>query len=492
MYKNNRMQYIIKTCASDDAQELQNMLNEMSMNGWELYSMSEVETEDGYKYNCIFMSEKASIDDNSLGDSINITSFKSQMEKMLSPEFTPYENCIDIQSKIANQQQKISKIKAELECEAPASINRKRLNDRISAGLKELDDLKHRLSKATSPDVMFSRLKEDKLSINLSEELLDYVDSEKDFSEDDLIASTVKARLKLTDELGYVMPKVVFNDDELLSPYEFTIKIRGLEVHKSCVYPAYSMFFADDLHLEKKPKDAIYDVDAITGKKIIWLEKTQTRDFWEKGISGSEYITRLLEFYSVKYVDELFDYSELDRYIGIVEQENPFLVENIMPDYITASDLKFLLTSLIKEKISIRNITYIFEKLNDFADSCSKSELLMKLRLSISKQICSKLANADGIIPVFDVSDKTLEEFIPSYSEEDNYVVTVDGEYAEKLAKKIIRKAKQLDIDNPIILVPMEFQHLFYTMLSNYINSITVITNEEVGCNFSLEILAEI
>ena len=290
---------------------------------------------------------------------------------------------------------------------------------------------------------MFSRLKEDKLSINLSEELLDYVDSEKDFSEDDLIASTVKARLKLTDELGYVMPKVVFNDDELLSPYEFTIKIRGLEVHKSCVYPAYSMFFADDWHLEKKPKDAIYDVDAITGKKIIWLEKTQTRDFWEKGISGSEYITRLLEFYSVKYVDELFDYSELERYINIVEQENPFLVENIMPDYITASDLKFLLTSLIKEKISIRNITYIFEKLNDFADSCSKSELLMKLRLSISKQICSKLANADGIIPVFDVSDKTLEEFIPSYNEEDNYVVTVDGEYAEKLAKKIIRKAKQ-------------------------------------------------
>ena len=492
MYKNNRMQYIIRTCSSEDTQELQNMLNEMAMSGWELYSMSEVETEDGYKYNCIFMSEKASLDENSSGDTINITSFKSQMEKMLSPEFTPYENCIDIQSKIANQQQKISKIKAELEGEAPASINRKRLNDRISAGLKELDDLKHRLSKATSPDVMFSRLKEDKLSINLSEELLDYVDSEKDFSEDDLIASTVKARLKLTDELGYVMPKVVFNDDELLNPYEFSIKIRGLEVHKSCVYPAYSMFFADDLHLEKKPKDAIYDVDAITGKKILWLEKSQTRDFWEKGISGSEYITRLLEFYAVKYVDELFDYSELERYINIVEQDNPFLVENIMPDYITASDLKFLLTSLVKEKISIKNITYIFEKLNDFADSCSKSELLMKLRLSISKQICSKLANSEGIISAFDICEKTLEEFIPSYNEEDNYVVTVDGEFAEKLSKKIIRKAKQLDIDSPIIVVPMEFQHLFYTMLSNYINSITVITNEEIGCNFQLEVLAEI
>ena len=54
---NKKMQYIIKTCSSENVQELQNLLNEMSMNGWELYSMNEVEADDGFKYNCIFMSE---------------------------------------------------------------------------------------------------------------------------------------------------------------------------------------------------------------------------------------------------------------------------------------------------------------------------------------------------------------------------------------------------------------------------------------------------
>ena len=44
---NKKMQYVIKTCASDNTQELQNLLNEMSMNNWELYSMQEVEGEDG-------------------------------------------------------------------------------------------------------------------------------------------------------------------------------------------------------------------------------------------------------------------------------------------------------------------------------------------------------------------------------------------------------------------------------------------------------------
>lgn len=492
MFKNNKVQYIIKTCSSEDPQELQNLLNEMSMNGWDLYSMSEVETDSGFKYNCIFMTENGSSEDSTSGDLINVASFKSQMEKMLSPELSPYENCIDIQSKIANQQHIIAKIKSELEGEVPASLNRKRLNDKISAGLKELEDLKQKLSKATSPDVMYSRLREDKLVISLSEELLDYVDSEKDYSEDDLVASTVKVRLKLTDELGYILPRVVFKDDETLNPFEFSIKIRGLVVHKSYVYPTHSMFYVDELHLEKKPKDSIVDIDVITGKKVIWIEKSQTKDFWEKGISGSEYITNLLEFYAIKYVDELLDYSEIARYVDVVEQVNPFLVENIIPEVISEADLKFILISLIKEKISIKDIVYIFEKLNDLADNSLKSELLMKLRIALSKHICSNLVNEVGLISVFDISDKTLEEFIPSYDDGDESVITIDGTFAEKLSKKIAKRAKQLEIEKPILVVPMEFQHLFYTLLSNYLNNITVISREEVGCNFQLEILGEV
>ena len=97
MFKSNKMQYIIRSCSSENIQELQNLLNEMSMNGWELYSMNEVETDEGFKYNCIFMSELKSDKDESNGDVINISSFKSQMEKMLSPTRTPYEDCVDIQ-----------------------------------------------------------------------------------------------------------------------------------------------------------------------------------------------------------------------------------------------------------------------------------------------------------------------------------------------------------------------------------------------------------
>ena len=141
MFGKNRMEYVIKSCSAEDAQALQNLLNEMSMNGWELYSMHEVgDEEESAQLNCIFMRE-AKPNSSSDGDIINISDFKSQMEKMLSPKLTEYENCLEIQSKIRHEKEQINKIKAELEGEAPASVSRKKLNDKISAGLKELEEL---------------------------------------------------------------------------------------------------------------------------------------------------------------------------------------------------------------------------------------------------------------------------------------------------------------------------------------------------------------
>ncbi len=490
---NKKMQYVIKTCSSDNTQELQNLLNEMSMNNWELYSMQEVESEDGhYVCNCIFMREAESSSDEINADTINISTFKSQMEKMLSTKQSPYEICLEIQSKIREQKTKIAKIKKELEGEAPASVSRKKLNDKISAGLKELEDLKLKLSKAISPDTMYPKLKEEKLSIHLSEEILGYIDPEQELPEEELLAETVKLRLKLTEDLGYVIPKIVFQDDENLNPYEFAILIRGIDVFRACVYPNFLMFFADELHLEKKLKNSVTDIDKITGRKIIWIEKEKTRDFWQKGLSGSKFIARALEFCAVKYVDDLLDYEELDKYIEVVNHTNDFLAANIIPDYISLSDLRFILTSLIREQISIKDITHIFEKINDFAQESSKLDLIKKIRLSLSRRICINNSNDEGIITAFEISDKTLDKFTPDFDESDDSIIRIDAGFAEKLAEKLNKKITQFNIQNPKLIVPLEFRHLIFTLLSNYMNNITVLSREEIGCNAQIDIISEI
>lgn len=492
MYKGLKMQYVIKSVPSDNTKALEDLLNEMSKQGWDLYSMHEVEAEEGFQYNCIFASEDTSEAQEEEEDVVKINAFKSQMEKMLSSTLSPYDSCKEIQEKIKEQRKKIVKIKTQLEAqsEVPISKNRKQLNDEISKGLKDLEGLRQNLIKTISPDAMFSKIRQEKLSISLSEEALELVNPDNGGV---LISETVKIRQKLADEFGYVMPKIIFEDDEKLSPFEFTIKIRGLEIVNSFVYPGYLMFFEDDLKLGKKQKEAIYAVDEITGKNIVWLEEKKTKGFWQNGLKPAEFVARLLEWVVIKNIDELLDYSDVNHYMEIVGEKNMFLIENVIPDFVSVAELRYILASLIREEVSIKDIVYIFEKINDYSEEASKEDLLDKIRLSLSKYISKKVSNGSGVIQAFDISDKTYEKLFSKLDSDDN-IVRIDGAKLEKIANSIVKKAKiyDLDVANLVILAPIEIRHMLFMILSQFIINIKVLAKEEVANDYTIEILDEI
>ena len=484
--KNSKLQYVIKTVPSDSTLPLENLLNEMAEDGWDLYSMSEVETDDGFQFNCIFVKEAES--ENSFDDVVNISAFKSQMEKMLSAKLSPYETCKDIQAKIREQKSKISKVKELLEKEDAGTPQRKTLNDKMSAGLKELENLQQKLIRAISPDVMFSSLQLEKFSINLSEQILEFVSPD---SEADLLSETVKVRQKLADDLGYIIPKIVFRDDEMLAPYEFSINVRGLSVFNSFVYPEHLMFFQDEINYKGKKKDYYVDTDVITGKKVVWIPQEKTKDFWEKGLTPSEFIARGVEFVAIKYIEELLDYEDVNKYVEIVSKQNPYLVDNIIPDFISIAELRYILVNLIREQVSIKDIVYVFEKINDFSDEACKEALLDKIRFSLARYITSRYADMDGTIQGIEMSEKTMTEIFDSADDTDN-IVKVDGTKVEKVAMKLLKFAKENNLDNIVLIVPIEIRHMAFIVLSQYINTLTVLALEEVTNYYNFEVIGEV
>ena len=81
---------------------------------------------------------------------------------------------------------------------------------------------------------------------------------------------------------------------------------------------------------------------------------------------------------------------------------------------------------------------------------------------------------------------------MPSFEEDEDFIIKIDGDFAEKLAGKIQKKAKQYELSPVILFVPLELRHLFFTLLSNYINDITVLSREEVGCNYPVELIGSV
>ena len=148
-----------------------------------------------------------------------------------------------------------------------------------------------------------------------------------------------------------------------------------------------------------------------------------------------------------------------------VEQRNPFVVNNIIPDFISLSELKYILINLIRERISIKDIDYIFEKINDFSDELTKDCLLDKIRLSLAKHI-SQLFIGDVPVDIIELSGDTLDKMFNLTETEGETIIKVDGKFAEKLAKKAVKIAKDKSLDEIILVVPLEIRHMTFTIFA--------------------------
>lgn len=478
--KPSKSKYCIKSCPTDNSEQLELLLNTMSEEGWDLYSMHEAESdneEDGYQFNCIFVKEIFN-EDFINRDLSEYFGFKTKMERIMSQKKEPIDLCLDIQKKIKEQRAKIQRIKSLLD--STSEDSRKHLNEEISVNIEELEKLKQKLFEYVSPDLMYKKIGEEKLTITLSEELTELLDPD---TEVNLITRIVQTRQNLTEQSGYVIPEVRTKYSDELQANEFTINVRGIQSVKSSCYPKHLMFFKDELNLEKLPKNTIKDADVITGKKIVWIEEDKAKDFWVQGLDANEYIARLLEYVSVKNIDDILDYSDINKYIEIVASENLFLVENILPEFISIGELKYLITNLIKEKVSVKDIVYIFEKINDYSSSPAKEDLLTGIRKSLSRQITSSLVK-DGIVNTIELSEKSLTD-LTGKKDKDN-IVKIESTKVSKLVKNINKtlEEKNINIKDVVIVLPSEIRQIGYLVLSKFIPDITVVAKEELSVDY--------
>ena len=487
MYNKTRNIYTIRTSPYNDNEKLEALLNDMSKDGWDIYSIQELENDEDIFYNCIFIKE-AENEDNILNENSDLLNFKSRIERIINPELDPYELCCDIQKKIKEKRQKIAQVKSLID--ETSEDSRSILNDEISKHINELDELKKKLAKVINPDIMEQKLGEQKLTLSISEELMDILDSDNEYN---MLSQIVLIRQNLTESLGYIIPKINIEIDDSLSENEFSIKVRGIPVINSRAYMGYTMFFKNELNIEKLPDNSVKDIDNITGQDIVWIEESKSKDFWAKGIDATDFIARLIEHTITKYIDDIFDYSDINRYIEIVGNQNLYLIENIIPDYLSVAELKYILTSLIKEKVSIKDIVYVFEKINDFADETNKEELLERIRVALARQISKSFANAeDNTIYAYELSENSLKQFISNKS--DDEIIRIDSTNIENIVNNLKEKVKKYtpDAKEIILIAPMKIRHIIYLVLSQMISNIRITAREELLFDYPLQIISTI
>jgi flagellar biosynthesis protein FlhA len=487
MFDESRFEYVVKSCPSENTEELEELLNKMSVDGWELYSLNEAEGEEGFQYNCIF-SRQASDSYEEDDDIAQVGHFKSRMEKLFHYKDDPSEQAKSLQEQLRQKNERINEIKQLLDSNS-IDIDRESLNQEISEKLAERNIIKNKFTDILSPANMYERINQDILTIVVSDELVDLIDNEKN---GELIIDSVRLRQVLTDKLGYIIPAIRFISSDEMPENQYSIKVRKLKALSGIAYPGYRQFNQGQANIERKPRGAIDCINPVTGQKVFWIEEEKTKSYWDKGLTPSQVITRHLDFVVCKYIEEILSYGEILNYISLLGEENLFLAEELIQGSLSLGDLRYIFAKLIREKVSIKDIVFVFEKLNDLMKAeYNNDQLVDNLRILMGRQICSDIADSNnyiyGIIPSSEQNAK-LKKALDKKNKGKNFIRNNDiKEFVKFVCEKV--KNCEYDISNIAIIVKPDLRLPVFNLFEQVITDLRVISEDEITEEFNIEVL---
>lgn len=366
------------------------------------------------------------------------------------------------------------------------------VNQDVQAQLGQLENVKQNMQDLVNPNKMYERLGVDVLSLQVGSGLLPIADPDQ---EGQLLAKIAALRQRVTDELGYIIPNIRIMDSSALDANEYLISIRGNKVATGFVYPGKLMVIADQWDSTGKPTpaDTIVNIDPTYQAQAYWVDPSQIdeNDHLTAVDSVDVIVTHLQECVR-KYVDEVMTKTDVLKLMELVKSQDPTLVNDLIPTIISTSDLRKIFVNLIREKVSIKDIIFIFERLCDYARFSKEPDILSeRIRAALGRQICLSNCTEDKVLYALTLSsewEKTLDDSCQRTELGTMFLLNPMQvqELIETTASTLMR-AHQTVGRQPVILCSPRIRLPLYQLLERHIPTIVVISYSELITDIKVE-----
>lgn len=366
------------------------------------------------------------------------------------------------------------------------------VNQDVQSQLGQLENVRQNMQDLVNPNRMYERLGVDVLSLQVGSGLLVIADPDQ---EGQLLPKIAALRQRVTDELGFIIPNVRIMDSSALNANEYLVSIRGNTVATGTVYPGKLMVIADQWDSLGKdvPKDAIVGVDPTYQTQAYWLNPQSI----EAGVkitavdSVDVIITHLQECVR-KYVDEVMTKTDVLKLMELVKSQDPTLVNDLVPTIISTSDLRKIFVNLIREKVSIKDIIFIFERLCDYARFSKEPDILSeRLRAALGRQICLSNTTPDKTLYALTLSqewEKTLDDSCQRTELGTMFLLNpLQVQELIESSASTLMKAHQNIGKQPVILCSPRIRLPLYQLLERHIPTIVVISYSELITDIRVE-----
>lgn len=228
----------------------------------------------------------------------------------------------------------------------------------------------------------------------------------------DLMDRMLMLRRQLALTLGFIVPTIRLRDNLQLQPRQYIIKIRGEVVGEGMVKEGHYMAIGGE-NPEQLPGEVTKE--PTFGMTAVWIDPSAKDEAeflgWTVVDPSSVIITHLTELIK-KHAWELLGRDETKTLLEHVRKTHAALVADL-ENVLSLGEIQKVLSSLLREGLSIRNLPLIFETMADHGGKVKDPALLTEfVRQALVRQITAQFAPKTGPLHVMYLSPALEQKII--------------------------------------------------------------------------------
>jgi flagellar biosynthesis protein FlhA len=301
-------------------------------------------------------------------------------------------------------------------------------------------------------------------------------------------------RKQHAQDLGLVLPRVRFRESARLAPERYEIWLDGALVARGEARAERLLAIHPAGDLRAIPGEATRD--PTYGLPALWIEEEQ-RDAavvakYTLVDAQTVFITHLTEVLRRESA-LLLTRAETDRILARVRQNQPGLVEELIPTVLGVADVQKVLQHLLREKVSIRHIDAILETLAD-AGRASKDVLHLTelVRHRLGHAICQGLVGEANALQVLTLDPAIEGQFLQglmALRQGGNGAPPLDPRLTEQFVGRLVQHAEKMMKNNllPVLLCSPELRRHVRTLSERVMPHLRVLSMAEVPQTIELK-----
>ena len=221
------------------------------------------------------------------------------------------------------------------------------------------------------------------------------------------LTDQIKAlRRTLATDYGFVMPAVRILDNMRLASQGYMIRIKEMEAGGGEVRLGSLMAMDPRGGQVDLPGEHIRE--PAFGLPATWVDDSLREEATFRGytiVDPATVLTTHLTEILKENMPDLLSYAELQKMLKDLPPEQKKLVDDLVPQVVSATTIQRVLQALLKERVSIRDLPSILEGIGEAAPHTQSITLLVEqVRGRLARQLSFAHRGDDGALPIITMS----------------------------------------------------------------------------------------